>query len=224
MIAGVSIETLYTPYDAIRQYDAGVYVTSGNDTEQLLTLEAMVDLANAFIDAEDPDEPTSTDAGEPAEVDVRRLMGEAGFGRAGTAPEPAIRRLRQRFADILPRINSLPDGDGAAAVTWTNAELTELSVSPSLSDHDGSALHIHWTPPSATFDDQVMADFLMALAHELCDNGTERFGRCGADDCDRLFYDSSRNGSRRFCSDPRCASRTHTAEHRKRKRTRGGTA
>ena len=68
-----------------------------------------------------------------------------------------------------------------------------------------------------TFDDQVMADFLMALANELCDNGTKRFGRCAADDCDRLFYDTSRNGSRRFCSDPRCASRTHTADHRKRK-------
>ncbi len=182
-------------------------MTSGNETEQLLTLEAMVQVANALADAGD------------AAIDLRDVLDEAGFARAATAPEAALRRTLQRCNDLLPRLLALPGLDVGAAVQWTNAELTELSISPSLSDHDGSALHIHWTPASATFDDQVMADFLMALANELCDNGTKRFGRCAADDCERLFYDSSRNGSRRFCSDPRCASRTHTADHRKRKQT-----
>ena len=40
----------------------------------------------------------------------------------------------------------------------------------------------------------------------------------GSSLCDHLFYDATRNGSRRFCSDPRCASRTHTADHRARQR------
>ena len=84
--------------------------------------------------------------------------------------------------------------------------------------HDGAPLHIHWTPSTATFDDQVIADILMALAQEVCDHGTTRFGRCAATDCDHLYYDATRNGSRRFCSDPRCASRTHTADHRARRR------
>jgi predicted RNA-binding Zn ribbon-like protein len=190
-----------------------VYVTSGNHTEQILTLEAMVLVANALLDnGADHDEDR-----EHSEVDLRTVLDEAGFPRAAIAPEAAVRRTADRFGDLLQRIQSLPETDDAQAVLWTNAELTELTIRPSLSDHDGSELHIHWTPPSATFDDQVMADFIMALANELCDNGTKRFGRCAADDCDRLFYDASRNGSRRFCSDPRCASRTHTADHRKRK-------
>lgn len=185
-----------------------MYVTSGNDTEQLLTLEAMVAFANALSD---------TDADD---VDTRAILTTAGFLRAEIAPQAAIRRTTTRFVDLLPRLQTLPGSDEVTAVTWTNAELTELSISPSLSDHDGNPLHIHWTPASATFDDQVLADILMALANELCDHGTTRFGRCAADDCERLFYDSSRNGSRRFCSDPRCASRTHTADHRKRKKKR----
>jgi hypothetical protein len=185
-----------------------VYVTSGNDTEQLLTLEAMVQVANALTDA-------AADNG--SSVDMRDVLDHAGFSRAVIAPEAAIRRTTERFTDLLPRFQSLPDLDVQIATLWTNAELTELAISPSVTDHGGDALHIHWTPASATFDDQVMADFLMALANELCDNGTARFGRCAADDCERLFYDSSRNGSRRFCSDQRCASRTHTADHRKRK-------
>ncbi|MGL4297698.1 MAG: CGNR zinc finger domain-containing protein, partial [Candidatus Neomicrothrix subdominans] len=48
--------------------------------------------------------------------------------------------------------------------------------------------------------------------------GTARFGQCDASGCDWLFYDATRNRSRRFCSDPRCASRTHTADHRARRR------
>ena len=184
-----------------------MYVTSGNNTEQLLTLEAMVRVANAFTDA-------ATDNSDA--VDIRQVLDDAGFPRAVIAPEAAIRRTTERFADLLNRIQSLPDIGVSAATLWINAELTELEISPSLTDHGGAALHIHWTPASATFDDQVIADFLMALTNELCDNGITRFGRCAADDCERLFYDSSRNGSRRFCSDPRCASRTHTADHRKR--------
>jgi len=85
--------------------------------------------------------------------------------------------------------------------------------------HDGAGPHLHWTPTTATFDQQVVADVLMALAHELCDNGTNRFGRCAASGCDDLFYDGTRNRSRRFCDDPKCASRTHTAQHRARRRT-----
>ncbi len=164
----------------------GVYVTSGNDTEQLLTLEAMVQVANALADA-------ATDDGDA--LDMRHVLDDVGFSRAVIAPEAAIRRTAERFTDLLPRVQSLPDIDVETATLWTNAELTELLISPSLTDHGGTALHIHWTPASATFDDQVMADFLMALAKELCDNGTTRFGRCAADDCERLFYDSSRNGS-----------------------------
>ena len=58
----------------------------------------------------------------------------------------------------------------------TREELTELTIRPLLSDHDGSELHIHWTPPSATFDDQVMADLLMALANELEQTNRDRQG------------------------------------------------
>jgi predicted RNA-binding Zn ribbon-like protein len=112
----------------------------------------------------------------------------------------------------------LPGAEPEPTVAWINTQLAGIHITPSLTDHDGADLHIHWTPAAATFDDQVVADFLMALAQELCDHGTGRFGTCAASDCEHLFYDVTRNGSRRFCADPRCASRTHTAEHRSRQR------
>jgi len=122
--------------------------------------------------------------------------------------------MRSLMSDFM----SLPGADADDTTAWVNHELAQIEIVPSLTVHDDAPLHIHWTPSSAAFDDQVIADVLMAVAQEVCDHGTSRFGACAATDCAHLFYDSTRNGSRRFCSDPRCASRTHTADHRARQK------
>jgi len=188
------------------RYADVVYVTSGHDTEIRLTLEAMVDLVNALTDARDGDA-----------ADVRGLLHEHGFTRANGASAASLRRVESQISAMLDTLTALATTDPDP--TWINGELAERHITPSLTAHDGAGLHIHWTPTSATFDEQVVADILMALAQEICDHGTERFGTCAAVNCDHLFYDATRNGSRRFCSDPRCASRTHTADHRARRRS-----
>ena len=185
-----------------------MYVTSGHDTEIRLTLEAMVDLANALADA----------GAAGGAADVRGLLSDHGFTRAGAASAASIGRVESRVGAMVPTLHSLPTAAPQPTVTWINGQLADLHITPSVTDHDGAGLHIHWTPAAARFDEQVVADILMALAQEICDHGTDRFGTCAAADCDHLFYDATRNGSRRFCSDPRCASRTHTADHRARQR------
>lgn len=185
-----------------------MYVTSGHDTEIRLTLEAMVDLVNALTDARGGDA-----------ADLRGILHEHGFTRADGASAASVRRVESQMSHMLDTLAALATADPGPTVTWINGELAERHITPSLTAHDGAGLHIHWTPTSATFDEQVIADILMALAQEICDHGTERFGTCAAVDCDHLFYDATRNGSRRFCSDPRCASRTHTADHRARQRS-----
>ena len=185
-----------------------MYVTSGHDTEIRLTLGAMVDLVNALADA--------GAGGEPA--DARRILHDHGFTRAGKASGASVGRIESRLGALLDALHTLADAEAEPTADWINDEVADLHITPSVTAHDGAGLHIHWTPSAATFDEQVMADILMALAQEVCDHGTSRFGRCAASDCDHLFYDATRNGSRRFCADPRCASRTHTAEHRSRQR------
>jgi predicted RNA-binding Zn ribbon-like protein len=188
-----------------------VYVASDHDTEVRLTIEALVDLVNALADAaSDPDGVTA---------DVRTLLHEHGFSRAAGASAATINRVEERVGSMVETLLTLPDSEPEPTVAWINRQLSGIHITPSLTDHDSAGLHIHWTPRSATLDDQVIADFLMALAQEVCDHGTSRFGTCAASDCGHLFYDVTRNGSRRFCADPRCASRTHTADHRARRRT-----
>ncbi len=180
-------------------------VSSVSQSEVRLTLETAVEVTNG---QEEPD------------FDLREVLRQAGFSRADDASQASIDRLDHRFRDGLAELlRSLSEIDAEVAAGRVSEELTELHVAPSIVDHDTVGPHIHWTPPTALFDDQVITDVLMALALELCDHGTDRFGRCAAERCDRLYYDTTRNGSRRFCSDPRCASRTHTADHRARQRT-----
>jgi len=185
----------------------GVYVTSGHETEVRLTLEAAVDLVNSL-----------TDPLDSHSAPTRELLHRHGFTRAAMAPAAEVARVDERMGRLLSRFNSLPDTSEDEVVEWVNTEIARLPIAPSAVTHDGAPLHIHWTPTTAVFDDQVLADILMALAQELCDHGTRRFGRCAASDCEHLYYDATRNGSRRFCSNPRCASRTHTADHRARQR------
>ncbi len=184
-----------------------MYVASVTESEHRITLDTMVDLHNALAD-----DPTA---------DPRSILTDAGFSRAPDASAASLHRLTARIHTIGPFLAQLPDLDTEEASARVTDELTELPITPSIVDHGGVGPHIHWTPPTARFDDQVMADLMMALAHEVCDNGTIRFGTCAATDCSRLFYDATRNRSKRFCSDPRCASRTHTADHRRR---RSGTS
>ena len=179
-----------------------MHLATSNRAEVQATIEIGLELANGLMEDD---------------FDVRSALSDSGFGRAADASEASLRRLRDRLVELRPLLVDLPDLDTSAAARLVNEELIELPIAPAVVDHDGVGPHMHWTPSTARFDDQVIADLLMALAHELCDHGTDNFGRCGASDCEDLFYDTTRNHSRRFCSDPKCASKTHTAEHRARR-------
>jgi hypothetical protein len=48
---------------------------------------------------------------------------------------------------LLGLPGSEPETDSG---TWINGQLSGIHITPSLTDHDGADLHIHWTPTSAT--------------------------------------------------------------------------
>lgn len=182
------------------------------DEEVRVTVDAATELANV-INGEPLPEHESLERFEQ----LRAVLAEHEFLRAASAGEAELAAFADRMVPLARIVRSLPGADLADAVAAVNAQLEAAAIAPSLNAHDGFALHIHWTSPSTPFAHQVAVDLLMALAQTLCDEGAERFGRCAADDCDRVFHDTTKNRSRRFCSDPRCASRTHTAAHRARR-------
>lgn len=177
------------------------------DEEVSVSVDAAVEIANVLADA-------GTDPTLPERL--REVLTTHGFVRAERVQPAELAELVDRCHPIVRLIRSLPDAELTDAVAAINHQLQGCAIAPTLSAHDGYALHIHWTAASTPFAHQVAVDLLMALAQTLCDSGIGRFGTCGADSCDHVFFDTTRNRSRRFCADPRCASRTHTAAHRAR--------
>ena len=53
------------------------------------------------------------------------------------------------------------------------------------------------------------------LARAIGAGDAHRLGSCAGSDCERLFYDASKNASRRFCSTT-CQNRIKTAAFRRR--------
>jgi predicted RNA-binding Zn ribbon-like protein len=55
----------------------------------------------------------------------------------------------------------------------------------------------------------------MGLASVIVEHGVDRFGVCGSAGCDDVYVDTSRNRSRRHCSNT-CSTREAVAAYRKR--------
>ena len=123
-----------------------------------------------------------------------------------------VRALRDRLRGVFT------SGDEPAVVTMLNALLAEASALPQLSDHDGEPWHLHFTPPESSLFAHMAAEAAMGLAIVIRDQGLERLRRCSAAGCDRVFVDTSRNRSRRYCDPSTCGNRTNVAAYRARQR------
>jgi predicted RNA-binding Zn ribbon-like protein len=132
--------------------------------------------------------------------------------RAATEDDlAAVQEARARLRAVF----FAPD-DGTAS-SALNSLLGQSGARPQLSNHDGS-WHLHFVSDSASVGERVVIVSAMGLATLLADFGRERLGICQADDCEDVFVDTSRNRSRRYCTDT-CSSRTNVAAYRARRQS-----
>ncbi|MDN5860202.1 MAG: CGNR zinc finger domain-containing protein [Pseudonocardia sp.] len=155
---------------------------------------------------------TAAPAGDRLAADALRAVVVANGYVAGRAPasvEPALRAWARRLRTVFEAVEVR---EAAIAV---NALLADVRVEPHLSDHDGRAWHLHYSPPHAGIVDRVRSTTAFALAMLVSEYGVDRHGHCAADGCARVFADTSRNAARRYCSSA-CANRSAVAAHRAR--------
>lgn len=127
---------------------------------------------------------------------------------------PIFRRAQKRLRDIFECGTSGRDTD---AVAELNALLEAFPVQPRISGHDANDWHMHATSRGASVSAEYLAGAVWGLSVWLCEYGSERFGVCADERCGNVYLDTSSNCCRRFCSE-RCATRSHVAAHRARKR------
>lgn len=134
-------------------------------------------------------------------------------GRFGPVARPAdsadladARRLRAAISGIAIALadGRIPD------VVDVDAINDAAQVAPPVPHLEGGSTAAPTPGPQAA---------LSAIARDAVDTftlGAARIRRCGAEDCALVFYDTSRPGSRRWCSMRRCGNRAKARTHRSR--------
>ncbi|CAN5698554.1 CGNR zinc finger domain-containing protein [soil metagenome] len=180
------------------------------------TVQLAVDLANGgAADGGARDSGAPTHDGLETVAALRTLLREHEVshpGKIGRQDVAEVRALRSRLRAIWQA------GTAEEAANLVNAMLAQSQALPQLTDHDGDAWHLHFTPTSAPLAMRLQAEAGMALAGVLRADGFARLRTCASDTCSDIFVDASRNRSRRYCDPDTCANRVNVAAHRARQR------
>lgn len=122
---------------------------------------------------------------------------------------PVAEGLRAVFEAV-----SAGDIDGAAR--QVNGMLKDTGAHPLLQKHDSEPWHVHFhAADEASLVEGWAAGCATGLAVVLGGEHFDRLGVCTAPHCDRVYVDTSRNGSKRFCSTA-CQNRVKAAAFRER--------
>ena len=132
--------------------------------------------------------------------------GWTGSRRGDAAELDAVRQLR-------PRLRRIWELDEDGVVELVNAMLREAHALPQLVAHDDWGYHLHATPTQAPLADRMAVEAAMALVDVVRLQELDRLSTCGADDCDDVLVDLTKNRSRRYCSTS-CANRVNVAAFR----------
>lgn len=116
--------------------------------------------------------------------------------------------LRLVFADVAA-------GRLDQAAEQVNGLLAETGARPMLDKHDGEPWHLHFHGATDSLVTGWAAGCATGLAIVLGSQLHGRFGVCSAQRCDRVYVDTSKNGTRRFCSTA-CQNRIKAAAFRAR--------
>jgi predicted RNA-binding Zn ribbon-like protein len=173
------------------------------DTYGSSAVELAIDLANAELD--------------PSEGLMAFLTAHDEWFTSGTAFQLSPGETAQAVKTAhLIRAVALAESE-AEVLGRLNQLLALARPRPYATDHDGE-LHLHFARPDAPALEQLTTTVAMGLSQVVVQHGWQRLGVCSAEGCDDVYVDTSRNASRRYCSNT-CASRSTVAAYRARQKT-----
>lgn len=173
-----------------------------HDTE--VALHGAVDLVNTL----DPTDGTDTLATSEQLGEFVSRWGWSGRIRHDQTELQEVRALRPLFREVWRR-------DEQGVVDLVNQLLADNRAQPRLVRHDQWDWHLHATPDDAPLATRMAVEFAMAMVDLVRAGELGRLGVCGADDCEDVLVDLTRNRSRRFCSTT-CGNRMAAAAYRER--------
>lgn len=190
-------------------------------------LDATVLLARDLVNGLTPGWRRGREVGALDEEQLRAAVDEALTDRpnrariwrrdAGPRDLHRLQAVAERLREVFEAVER---GDDDTAAARLNELLDETEARPELSHHDGEPWHLHFHSPSAGPVAGIAAGCATALAMVVGSEARDRLGVCHAEACDRVYVDTTKNGSKRFCSSA-CQNRAKAAAFRARQREAG---
>lgn len=181
-------------------------------------MDAVVTVAVRLVNALTPGEAHGRPYVLPVSEDLPAVVAAA--LRAGRRPPRDITQDEAaEFGMVAGALRSIfeavADGHIDHAAREVNALLALTGARPQLDRHDGEPWHLHFHGSSDSLVTGWAAGCATGLAVVLGSDLYGRLGVCTAERCDRVYVDTSRNGTRRFCSTA-CQNRVKAAAFRAR--------
>jgi len=83
--------------------------------------------------------------------------------------------------------------------------------------HDTMDWHIHASDPDEPLAMRILVETAMAFVDVIRADEYARIRVCDADDCEGVYVDFSKNGSKRYCDAGNCGNRMNVIAYRRRK-------
>ncbi|GAA2089529.1 CGNR zinc finger domain-containing protein [Pseudolysinimonas kribbensis] len=139
------------------------------------------------------------------------LLDEYGYSGRHDADEAELEEVRAARAQLRSLWRLRKD----EAVAEVNRMLVDAGALPQLVRHDHLDWHIHATSLDAPLAERIRVEAAMGFVDVIRAAATSQLRTCEAHDCEGVFVDLSRNGSKRFCS-LRCGNRMNVSAYRER--------
>lgn len=180
---------------------------------------ALVDVAARLVNAHTARHARGAEHALPATSAERvRATADALARDGGRVPRvtPAdAEALAAHARDLRGVFDAVDSGDVGTAAGLLNPMLVATGARPQLDVRPDGTWHVHFHGSDDSLAVGWAAGCATGLALALGSTWAGRLGTCAAERCDLVFIDTSRNGSRRFCSTA-CQNRTKTAAYRSR--------
>lgn len=180
-------------------------------------IEVAVSLVNALATTTAGGRPVlAPESDEELRDRAERALRDADALRSPLDAERArgLEQLARQLREIFVAVHERRDDDAGALL---NKLFARSGATPHLHRTGAEPLHLHFHRPDAGVVQGWTAGCAVGLAYALGSGHGDRLGVCAAPDCDRVFVDLSRNGSRRFCRTA-CQNRVKAANYRARQR------
>jgi len=179
----------------------------------------LASLAAHLVNLLTPGESSGRPYAVPSGADRIALLEETlrrGGARRGGFTEAETEDMTTIAGRLRGVFEAVAADDLDRAADTLNALMARWGAQPRLDRHDNEPWHLHFHPAGAEYIRGWAAGLATGLAFVVGSEFADRLGVCSAAACDRVFADTSRNGTKRFCSTA-CQNRVKAAAFRARR-------